>query len=350
MKLRERTSIVVPCYNEREHIEGVVRGVLGPLRSPAVLEMLVVDGGSNDGTVEVLRRLAGEFSDLRVLTNPDRDIPKAMNIGVRAAHGDIIVRMDAHARYPPDYIERLLGRLSSSPGAGNVGGAWDVLPANDSLEAHVVARVSASRFGVGSALYRVGHRDVTDTDTVPFGCFPRSVFDSVGLYDEQLVRNEDDELNARIHAAGFRIVLDPSIRIGYFCRPTVAKLGRMFFQYGYFKPLVVLKTRSLTSVRQLAPPALLMAITGLGLGSMWSPWSASALIVLSVVYLSFIVVGALCVRTYEPQMGVTGTLLSVACFATVHAMYGLGYVRGVLDFVLLRRHRRSRRLAAAVTR
>jgi len=346
-----RVSVVVPCYNERDYIAEVVSAVLGPKRDAAVIELLVVDGGSTDGTSMILQGLEQRYADLHVLTNPDREIPKAMNIGIRAARGDVIVRMDAHSRYPSDYVGRLLARLAASPDAGNVGGAWDVLPANSTLPARVAAAAGASRFGVGSALYRVGHRGVTDADTVPFGCFRRTVLERVGLYDEQLVRNEDDELNARIRAAGYRIVLDPSIRIGYFSRPTIMKLAQMFFQYGFFKPLVVLKTRKLTSLRQLAPPALLVTMALLlGCLCIRARLFARPFVLLVGAYFVFLGCGAMALKTRGFRLGFMGRLLAIFCLAAVHASYGFGYIRGCIEFVVLRRHRVARRLEAVVTR
>ena len=192
-----------------------------------------------------------------------------MNLGIAAAGGSVIVRMDAHVEYPGRLHLRAGGPLERS-GADNVGGVCQTLPAGDSAVAKAVAFGMSHPLGVGNSHFRIGTLEDRWVDTVPFGCYRREVFDRIGLFDEELVRNQDDEFNLRLIRHGGRILLSPRIVCKYFARDSLAKLWRMYYQYGYFKPLVVRKVGGVMTIRQLLPPLFVLSLIVTGLAAPWS--------------------------------------------------------------------------------
>ena len=217
-----------------------------------VLEILVVDGMSDDGCRTVVEGLTAQQSSIRLLDNPSRITPAALNTGIEAAKGDVIMRMDAHAIYLPDYIARSVEDLEHY-GCDNVGGVWEIHPGDQTVMARAIAVAQGHPFAVGNAYYRIGVKEPRWVDTVPFGCFRKDVFDRVGLFDMDLIRNQDDEFNARLIRHGGRILLDPAIRCRYFARSTLVQVVQMFYQYGYYKPLAAMKVGRVMTVRQLVP-------------------------------------------------------------------------------------------------
>lgn len=235
-----RVSVVIPVYNEAARFASLWLALQTQTHPPD--EIIFVDGGSTDGTPDLIAatvadaRLANvRHADVRVLSAPQRSIPAALNTGIQAATGDIIVRLDGHSAPYPDYIERCLTVLTAT-GAQNVGGRWDIRPGAQTAEAHGIAAAVGSRLGAGDALYRLADTaTATDTDTVPFGCFLRQTWQDLGGYNEALLTNEDYEFNYRIRQRGGRVHFDPSIRCVYYARSTLTTLRQQYWRYGRWK-------------------------------------------------------------------------------------------------------------------
>jgi glycosyltransferase involved in cell wall biosynthesis len=335
-------SIIVPCRNERRYIAGCLDSIVRNDYPHERLEVLVVDGCSDDGTAEEVDRYAQRFPLLRRLPNPGRTTPKGLNIGVRAARGEVIVRMDVHCTYPESYVRSLIGWLTAS-GADNVGGVCRTIPGAGSARALAVALALAHPFGVGNAQFRLGVSEPTWADTVPFGCYRRDVFDRIGFFDEELVRNQDDEFNHRLIARGGRILLVPDVVIEYYARATWAKTARMYYQYGYFKPLVVRKLGRVMTFRQLIPPVFVLAIA---LGMLLAPamdWARLALLSGMSAYVSLALgFGINAARACGPGVA----LCLAATFPVLHFAYGTGFMAGLADLV---RGRHLGTLRAGVT-
>ena len=257
---------MVPCRNEEGYIARCLDSILEGDYPRSLLEVLVVNGGSSDRTAEIVAAYAAAHRGVVALENPQGTTPAALNIGIRAASGRVIVRMDAHVLYPPDYIRRLVAGLEDS-GADNVGGVLETVPGEDTPVAQAIALGISHRFGVGNSHFRVGTSERREVDTVPFGCFRREVFDRIGLFDEELIRNQDDEFNFRIITRGGRVLLLPDVFCRYFARRSFSQLARMYYQYGYFKPLVARKVGRVMTVRQLVPGLLVGCARELGLRS-----------------------------------------------------------------------------------
>lgn len=320
-------SVIVPCRNERDHIRGCIDSILATDYPRERLEIVVVDGESDDGTREILEARARDEPALRWLSNPARTTPAALNIGIRASSGRIVVRMDVHCRYPAHYIPRLVEWLESS-GADNVGGACRTLPASETPTARAIAIALSHPLGVGNAHFRVGVSEPRWVDTVPFGCYRRDVFERIGLFDEELVRNQDDEFNHRLIGHGGRILIVPDVVSDYFARASLGKLALMYYQYGYFKPLVARKLGRVATLRQLAPPAFVLLVA---LGLLAAPFSGvAALLLAGVVALYLAVILATSVRVVL-RSSVSLVPPLVAAFPIMHFAYGVGFLRGALD-------------------
>lgn len=323
-------SIIVPCRNERRYMADCLDSILANDYPASRVEIIVADGMSDDGTREILQEYSKRFDRIRFLDNPSRTAPAALNVGIGSSKGEIVIRMDAHCHYPRNYISALVGWLERS-GADNVGGVWKTLPGSDTSTARAIAFVLAHRLGVGNAHFRIGIDKPKWVDTVPFGCYRRAVFDRIGLFDEELIRNQDDEFNQRLLKSGGRILLVPDVTIDYFARDSVSKVARMYYQYGYFKPLAARKIGRVGTVRQAVPGAFtLILILSLVL-SPWSAWMRIALLACVVGYSLVLLTGSVsALRSNGPRVA----LLTLATFPVVHFSYAWGSIRGVLDFLV----------------
>src|SRR3990172_3535326 len=265
-------SIIVPCRNERDQIEACLRSILGQDPPPGGFEIIVADGMSDDGSRDILRRLADEEPRLHIVDNPGRIVSAGLNAAVQAAQGKIIVRMDAHTEYSTDYVRECVAILKET-GADNVGGA-----ARTKATSYVQSAICAayhSPFSVGGArFHNVEYEGYLDT--VTYGCWPRRVFDRIGLFDEELVRNQDDEFNLRLTRAGGKIWQSPRIKSWYSPRGSLRALFQQYMQYGYWKVRVIQKHRLPASMRHVVPGGFLLSLAALGLLSLLWPTTAWA--------------------------------------------------------------------------
>lgn len=215
-----RVSILIPTYQERDFIESCIESVLAfELPAEVQIEVVVLDGMSTDGTRDIVGRMAAREPRLRLVDNPGRIQSTALNIGIRLSAADYIMRLDAHSMYPREYLRRCL-EASRRSGADNVGGLFIAQRRGSGYQAALVQAMTTHKFGVGDAGFRV---DATEgpADTVPYGFFPRGVFERIGLYDVRLVRAQDFEINRRIARMGGVVWLDPAIHVHYYNQPDV---------------------------------------------------------------------------------------------------------------------------------
>ncbi|HVE14422.1 MAG TPA: glycosyltransferase family 2 protein [Elusimicrobiota bacterium] len=318
-------SVVVPCRNEARRIAACLDSLLANDYPKELMEILVADGMSEDSTRDIVRTFAARHPFLRLLDNPKKIAPTALNIAIREARGDVILRMDAHAQCPPNYISTLVEWLEKS-GADNVGCSWVTLPGADTAMAGAIAAGLAHPFGVGNARYRLGNREPEWVDTVPFGCYRRSTLERIGLFDEELVRDQDDELNHRLLRRGGKILLVPGISLSYYARDTLAKLWLMCYGYGYYKPLAARKAGRVATVRQLAPAAFLLGLLGAGFAA---PWSAAARALFALIASAYAALDLaftiqIAVRERSPSRGLCSLV-----FPVLHFSYGFGYLIGL---------------------
>lgn len=315
-----RVSVIVPCYNEARTIELLLDALAAQTFPQSELETIIADGMSTDQTRQRIADFLSRRPDvnLRIVDNPARNIPAALNRAIAACRGEFIVRLDAHAVPAPDYIGRCVAALESGLGE-NVGGIWQIAPGAPGWAARSIAEAAAHPLGVGDAKYRhttrAGH-----VDTVPFGAFRRSLVERIGGFDESLHTNEDYEFNVRVRQSGGRIWLDPAIRTTYFARATFGSLARQYLRYGFWKGRMLRRYPRTVRWRQLLPPLFVAGLTGGGLLAVF--WSPARLPVLGVllVYLAALWIAALplALRKRDPAL-LAGIPLAIA---TMHLCWG----------------------------
>ncbi len=324
-------SVVIPCLNEEAFIEQLLDAVRA--QDYPLHEVIVVDCGSADGTVKTLElyRRNYPFFPLQLILHPGGSIPAVMNVGVRHATGQAIVRLDAHSCPSPSYV-RLSVRALRQSGAGVVGGIWRIVPGAPSTTAQAIASAVSHGLGAGDAAYRIGPSTPgrTGVDTVPFGCYLKSTWEKLGGYNESLLTNEDYEFNYRCRLAQLQVILDSNIECLYVARSNWTGLAAQYFRYGWWKA-DMLKQHPLSLRWRQAVPAGFVA-TLLGLVWLTFFWRIAwiGLSSLLVLYVSVLVAAALGMRHGVPKQRVAA-LLPFA-FMTVHLSWGAGAWVNMLTF------------------
>jgi len=323
-------SVIIPVRNEAGFIERCLRCLLENDYPPARVELLVIDGLSDDGTREIVQRLAEETGQIRMVDNPQRITPVAMNIGIRESNGDYIIITGGHAETPPEFISAHVREFQAHPEAWCVGGWVDTV--SSTLVGRAVAAAMSSPVGVGNARFRLGDYEGY-VDTLA-GAYRRWVFDRIGLFDEELVRNQDDELNHRLIQAGGKIWMSRAIHCRYFSRASLRKLARQYFQWGFWRIRTMQKRGKPATLRQIAPLVFVLIWLVLIAGALiWRPigWGLAGF---AGLYAVALLAGAADVarRTAWRE-----AFWAPLVFAILHFCYGFGSLKGMLWFVLLRR-------------
>ncbi len=253
-------SVIIPCYNEEATIALLLEALHQQTFPLTQMEIIIADGMSSDATRAEIDRFRSNHPQMtiRVVDNLKRNIPAALNAAIAASCGEIIIRLDAHARPQDDYISRSVQDLQAGM-AENVGGVWDIQPRVNTWVARSIAAAASHPLGVGDAFYRFSSQ-AAYVDTVPFGAFHRSLVEKIGAYDETLLTNEDYEFNTRIRQSGGRVYLNPEIRSVYFSRPTLRSLAQQYWRYGYWKLQMLRRYAKTLRLRQAIPPLFVFSI------------------------------------------------------------------------------------------
>jgi glycosyltransferase involved in cell wall biosynthesis len=255
-------SIICPVYNEEKYIRYCIDSILSQDYQKGDFEVLFVDGNSTDATVKIIEEYIKDHQFIRLIHNPDRIIPVAINLGINASRGDIIIRLDAHATYPVNYISVLVNKIIEL-NADNVGAPWKINVLNKNSKTLAIREVLSNRVGVGNSVFRIGINKVKEVDTVPFGCWKRDIFSKVGFFDVRLVRNEDLELNKRIKKNGGRIYIVPDTYCVYYARETFKKVAKNAYDNGKWNILTIFYTRDMASLsmRHYIPVVFLFSLS-----------------------------------------------------------------------------------------
>jgi glycosyltransferase involved in cell wall biosynthesis len=326
-------SIIIPCRNEAKHITACIDSVLEsgfPIEN--INEFVLCDGNSTDETAAIVATYSKRFPFIQLLNNPEQTVPYALNKAISCCTAPVIVRFDAHSTMQKGYINYGLEVLEKDKTVGNVGGIFINKYENETAEC--IAAAMQSRFGVGNATFRLADRDGY-VDTVPYGIFRSEVFEKTGLFDTMLTRNQDDEMNHRIAAAGYKLYLDRRIKVNYMVRGSLTKLWQQYFQYGYFKVLVNRKHQTITSVRQLVP---MLFVAGIVCGLIVSTILPILLLPFIAVLGIYTILGMLSAyQSHTENRSFSRISTTFFCFIILHCAYGLGYWNGIFDFLILRK-------------
>lgn len=318
-----KVSVVIPARNEARHIAATVAAFDRQTYPQTALEVLIVDGMSEDGMRAQVETLQETRPWLRFLTNPQRITPAAFNVGLRAASGDVLIIVGAHSEIAPDFVAQNVRALQESD-ADCVGGRWRMVGRAPTETAIAVAM--SSPFGVGGARYR--YSDVPgDTDTVPYAAYWREVLLSLGGFDERLIRNQDYELNWRLRAAGGRIYYDPAIRSTYYVRRGWRGLWRQYYQYGYWKARVIKMHPRSGRWRHYVAPAFAASLIG---GGALSLVSRLGRVLLSTVVANYVFATTIASILTASRNGWQYLLRLPLAFAILHLSWGLGFWHGTM--------------------
>jgi succinoglycan biosynthesis protein ExoA len=316
-------SVILAVRNEECYIARALDAVCRQDYPRNAIEILVVDGESDDATRDVVAGLAFRDPRVHLLHNPLRRVAGGLNVGLRAARGDVIVRVDGHCVIPPDYVATCVKRLRSG-GADCAGGP--VRAEGETPMGRAIAQAMSTPFGVGGAAFRWADA-VREVDHLPFGAWRREVFEVIGAFDETLVRNQDDELSDRLRRHGGRIVLDPAIRVRYFSRARLAGLWRQYLGYGFWKVRVIRKRGGWpASPRHLVPPVFVCAVVGALLATGATRlWLLPALVL--GPYALFLLAAAL---QSLVALRDRAALLVPGALAVMHVAYGVGFLQALV--------------------
>jgi len=319
-------TLVMPVRNEGVFIERSLASVLAQDYPPHLTEIIVVDGMSDDNTRDVISSVRERHQSLKMIDNPGRIVPTGLNAALGKAKGEIVIRVDGHCEIAPDYVSRCVQHLIHD-GVDGVGGPIETI--GETLCARAIALAMARPFGVGGSAFRTVKDRAFFADTIPFAAYTRQAIERAGFFDEELVRNQDDEYNYRLRKLGGRLLLSPDLRSRYYSRSSLTSLWRQHFQYGYWKVRVMQKHPRQGSPRQLVPPLFVGALLALLL---IMPFSSVGKWIFGLTAGSYTL--ASLVASISATRNANWRLLPLlpATFATLHLAYGFGFLVGLAKF------------------
>lgn len=327
-------SVICPIYNEEKYIAKCIDSILAQDYPKDDMEVIFVDGMSKDRTREIVAEYTSKYPFIRLIDNPDRIVPPAMNRGIKASKGDVIMRLDAHATYEKNYFSVLVKALHEL-NAENVGSVCRTDVLNKTPKTLAIREVLSNKFGVGNSVFRTGVDKVMEVDTVPFGCWKREVFDKYGLYDVRLVRNQDIELNKRILRGGGKICIVPNTFCTYLARETFKGLSKNNYGNGKWNILTVFYTKQFDSlsIRHFIPLLFVLSLI--------------VPTCLALAYTPFIFVSLLSLLAYVSLLGMISMKLSLTkklnvfyllvAFLVLHLSYGWGSLVGLLNIPFMKK-------------
>ncbi|MFQ5706810.1 MAG: glycosyltransferase family 2 protein [bacterium] len=321
-------TVVVPIRNEEKHIDQCLESIAQQDYGLENFEVLVVDGLSDDGTRAIVEKYVQAYPNFFLVDNRERYVPFAMNLAIRRAKGEIIARMDGHAAMEPDYLTQTVRALRQT-GAECVGG--QIASINQTRVGQAIALAMSSTFGVGNSRFRTAGADGY-VDSLAFGVYHRDIFSQIGLFDEFMIRCQDDEFNFRLRDFGGKVYLTSKMRCKYYPRSSIKKLWKQYFGYGFFKVRLLQKYPRLMQLRQFVPFLFVSGFLGslillAGFGLLWP------FLLLTMTYLSGC---ALFTFKLCSKNGFQFALLLPVIFATLHFSYGTGFFWGLIKFSLVK--------------
>ena len=326
-----QVSIIIPCFNEQKTIQLLLDALYTQTYPREKTEIILADGMSSDGTRDEIKSWQDSHTDmaLRVVDNPKRVIPAALNTALEVARGEFIVRLDAHSIPARDYVERSIDALQQGFGE-NVGGIWQIKPGAAGWVARSIAAAASHPLAVGGAHYRVGGQPQA-VDTVPFGAFHRVLVDRIGHYNEALLSNEDYEFNARIRKDGGIVWFDPKIQSTYYARSNLRDLAKQYWRYGFWKYQMVRNYPDTIRLRQLLPFLLVLFFCCFGFLSFWFQFTRWFLMIGALIYSFTLFIASLDLSTkHRKPFRLLGVPLALV---TMHFSWGTGFLWSLLKTI-----------------
>lgn len=327
-------SIVIPCRNEVKYISNLLNSIKNSDYSQLLIEILVVDGMSNDGTRELLiNDFITNSNNIKLLDNIKQKTPFAFNLGIKSSQGEYVIILGARHIISKNYISQAVETLKVNKEIGCLGGVVNNVFENKTSE--IISLAMSSPFGIGFSNFRSIKKD-SYVDSIGSPCFRIDIFNEIGYFDERLTRNQDDDFSFRIIKAGYKILLKANISVQYNVRASFRKLYTQYKQYGYWKVFVNKKHKSVTTLRQLFPMLFLMSIFVLSFISFISPFAAFFLILELSIYLLISFFFSL-KSLKNSNFGLNNLLSHMYTCLILHVSYGHGYIEGIFDFLIINR-------------
>jgi succinoglycan biosynthesis protein ExoA len=309
-------SVLIPVLNERNHIDALLAGLIHENQSCSI-DFFLIDGGSTDGTLEKIEEWQKQNAGIYLINNPERYANFAFNAAYPHTKGKYLAFIGAHAEYPNDFLKTGKQYLDANE-CDLVGGP--LIQKGKSEKGKAIAYAMSSKMGVGDTEFRTDSKKQY-VDSVAFAMYKREIFDAIGIMDEQLIRNQDDELHYRMNAAGYRILMVPEMKCVYYVRETLKGLSKQYFQYGLFKPLVLRKVKSGIRLRHIVPTCFVLYL-------MWILFLWQYVGVVSLVPL-FLYVLLILYVAFSSKMRIGTRLFMCTVFPTLHISYGVGFFLGL---------------------
>lgn len=328
-----RVSITIPCRNEEKYIANCLQSIVNSSFHKDKLEVFVCDGLSTDDTVNIVKAFTSKHPFIKLRENKLQTTQFALNIGLKESKADIKIILGAHSEIHPNYINECIKAFEVDVNIGCVGGVLENVFEDKNSES--ISLAMSSVFGVGNAHFRTGMKSGF-VDTVAFGAYKKEVFEKAGYFDEDLVRNQDDEFNYRVLKNGFKIYLSENIKAKYYVRASFQKLFQQYYQYGYWKVFVNRKHKTITTTRQLIPALFVLFLT---LGLALSLTNVYLKITYCTILVSYLLLAIKHALSKSLKAGMVVNI--VFTFLILHWSYGTGYLKGIVDFIILNRKKVS---------
>jgi len=319
-------SIILPIRNEVKEIGKCLDAILMQDFPSDQIEIIIADGMSTDGTREKVKSYRKIHNSIHIVDNPGKIVSTGMNEAIKKSSGEIIIRVDGHTQIDSNYISTCVETLQHTS-ADNVGGCMTAMA--DNIFGKTVAIATSTPFGIGNSKFHYAQTE-GEVDSVYMGAWPRLVFSKIGLFDEELIRDQDDEFNYRLRANGGRIILNPDIRSIYTTRSTPSGLFKQYFQYGFYKVRVLQKHPLQMSLRQFVPPLFVLSLLAALILTLTTKWGW---ITLAVIAGSYILANLTASIITSAKRGWRHMWLLPVVFTIIHLSYGSGFLAGLFKFL-----------------
>ena len=325
-----KISVIIPVYNEEKYITEVIESINEQTWN-GFIEIIVVDGNSTDRTKEKILMLAKNLKtnrEIKLVTNPQKSIPRSLNIACEHASAEIIVRIDGHTKAPRNYLSEAVRTLESIGFNGIAGGRLRISPGSGTTISRAISTAVRHPFGVGNASYRIyDGNELIEADTVPFGAFTKKTWEMLGGYDEDLLGDEDYDFCLRARAKGLRILLNPAIILNYYSRPTLIDLWKQYYRYGYWTTRTFAKHKKIPAIRKCIP---LLFTTSL---LFFTFFLTSLFFLQLVIYLTAAAFFSLKASLPIKKSKTLFTLCLFLSFPVLHFSYGFGNLFGIASLI-----------------